>query len=95
MVVINELKWRGKDARDELGQSGASGHGEKQIDLKEIKLIGLGRGFDLGGEVEGVSGMTPGFWLVIHPPTAGLFWCCSLRWGHWREVDGTFSFSLP
>lgn len=51
----------------------------KQIELKEIKLIGHGNGFYLGGEIEGVSRMTPGFWPVIHPPTAGWCWCCSLR----------------
>ena len=53
-----------------LGQSSASGQGEKQTDWKEIKLTGLGGGLDLGGQVEGVSRMTLGCW------------CCSLRRGH-------------
>lgn len=47
-----------------LGQSGTSGHGEKQAELKEIKLIELGSGFDLGGKIEGVSRMTLGFWPI-------------------------------
>ena len=32
--------------------------------LKEIKLIGLGSGLDLGGKVEGVSRMALGFWPI-------------------------------
>ena len=32
--------------------------------MKEIKLIELGSGFDLGGKIEGVSRKTLGFWPI-------------------------------